>query len=134
MHVYSPLCFGTKKPIIENPQNAPNIKNKSTQTIELQQKKFNNSKNQQSNSQNNIYSKNSNIKHCKKTYKLTNQKNNTITHQHTKTHAEENMNKTTNVQQLNIQYMQQTTNLKLKTSMLHACRKYYILTIQKSQN
>ena len=61
---------------------------------------------------------------AKKTYKLTNQKkqyNNT--HQHTKTHAEENMNKTTNVQQLNIQYMQQTTNLKLKTSMLHACRK-----------
>ena len=70
----------------------------------------------------------------KKTYKLTNQKkqyNNT--HQHTKTHAEENMNKTTNVQQLNIQYMQQTTNLKLKTSILHACRKFHILTIQKAK-
>ena len=43
------------------------------------------------------------------------------------------MNKTTNVQQLNIQYMQQTTNLKLKTSMFHASRNFNILTNQKTK-
>ena len=43
------------------------------------------------------------------------------------------MNKTTNIQQLNIQYMQQTTNLKLKTSIFHASRNFHILTIQKTK-